>query len=86
MLVVRGRARQVLREARVTSKRSHAPVVRLSRVDRQRLERGELATAGQALTERIVDVAPSPYAKKVEARSPHEKELLEAAPPHFGKL
>lgn len=68
------------------NKRSHAPVVRLSRVDRERLERGELATPGQALTERIVSAPSSPYLKKVEARSPHERELLEAAPPHFGKL
>ncbi|WP_216454913.1 hypothetical protein [Arcanobacterium phocae] len=65
-------------------------VVRLSRVDAQRLERGEIEYAEQAL--HISDAGPVLSRKsaieppKPVNLSPHERELIENIPPHFGKI
>ena len=63
--------------------------VRLSRVDRERLERGEISTPEEALhlndagqaTSAAHEVKPA-----VEAKDANERRLLGERPPHFGKL
>lgn len=62
--------------------------VRLSRVDRERLERGEIDTPEEALhlnDARTVSSAPHEV-KGVEARDAQERRLLGDLPPHFGKF
>ncbi len=72
----------------------HRRVTALSRLDRERLERGEIACPEEALHIHDAKSAPAPERatwrqKKVvdEAKlSPREKEILAELPPHFGKL
>lgn len=65
--------------------------VRLSRVDAERLARGEISTPEEAL--HIYDAPPlkvtrSTADKKKQSRtlSAHEREILDNVPPHFGKI
>lgn len=63
--------------------------VRLSRVDRERLERGEIATPEEALHLNDAGIAVSSeheVAPKVQAKDANERRLLNDRPPHFGKL
>lgn len=72
----------------------HRRVTALSRLDRERLERGEIACPEEALHIHDAKRAPAPERaawrqKKVTAEaelSPREKEILAELPPHFGKL
>ncbi len=62
--------------------------VRLSRVDRERLERGEISTPEEALH---LNDAGAPQSaqhevKKLEPQDANERRLLGDLPPHFGKL
>lgn len=73
--------------------RKHKPVFRLSRIDSERLERGEIAgeadAAREALTEASGEVAHGSsrdISRKTEARDANEQRLLDELPPHFGKL
>ncbi len=69
--------------------RKHKAVVRLSRVDAQRLERGEISDPAEALhlnDRRITESAPREVAPKVQARDANEQRLLADRPPHFGNL
>ncbi|WP_124054323.1 hypothetical protein [Arcanobacterium ihumii] len=78
-------------------------VVRLSRIDQKRLDRGEIQTPEEAL--HIYDAPPvrpeipnrdgqrgsgkgshSSAGQAINSLSPHERELLENLPPHFGKI
>ena len=62
--------------------------VRLSRVDRERLERGEIDTPEQALhlNDAGQPVSTQHEVKGLEARNADERRLLGDLPPHFGKL
>ena len=65
--------------------------IRLSRVDSERVERGELSSESealhQALTEETGDAATKDKdAPSIEPRDARERQLLENLPPHFGKL
>ena len=73
--------------------RTHSPVVRLSRVDRERVERGEIDGDAQALREAlsegtgVVGVAGGGEPQRdLRARDANEQRLLDELPPHFGKL
>ncbi|QRV02000.1 hypothetical protein JTE88_07950 [Arcanobacterium phocisimile] len=68
-------------------------MVRLSRVDAQRLARGEFSAPEEAL--HVTDAGPVMQRSKTgvvqrsaqpQALSPHERELIENLPPHFGKI
>lgn len=65
--------------------------VALSRVDRERLQRGELSYPEQALIHQDF-VAQVPHAARghtsldTQDLTPHEREILENLPPHFGKI
>ncbi len=65
--------------------RRHSLAIRLSRVDRERLERGDISEPTQALhlndTARTREKRPS-----IQARDANERRLLEDRPPHFGAL
>ncbi|MCF2706961.1 hypothetical protein I6E29_06730 [Arcanobacterium haemolyticum] len=66
-------------------RRHHRAAIRLSRVDRERLERGEISQASEAL--HLNDAAGTRAARRaVEARDANERRLLEDRPPHFGAL
>ncbi|MBM7824657.1 hypothetical protein JOD55_000484 [Arcanobacterium pluranimalium] len=85
-----------------TSKPKPKRVVRLSRVDQERLLRGEISTPEEAV--HIHDAPPVRPAMSTQQNgnqnrgthggagqantslSPHERELLENLPPHFGKI
>ncbi|MFC5370787.1 hypothetical protein [Arcanobacterium bovis] len=76
--------------------------MRLSRVDQERLMRGEIATPEEALhihdappvrpefpAQRDANQGMGTYGRAGQANkslSPHERELLENLPPHFGKI
>ena len=70
--------------------RKHSPVVRLSRVDRERIERGEIDSDAQAvlqaLTEETGVAGGGEPQRKPRARDANEQRLLDELPPHFGKL
>ncbi|MFT0846143.1 hypothetical protein VR010_00105 [Actinomycetaceae bacterium L2_0104] len=69
--------------------RQHRAVVRLSRVDRERLERGEIADPTDALhlnDRKVTESAPREVAPSVRARDANEQRLLSDRPPHFGNL
>lgn len=62
-------------------------VVRLSRVDRERLEAGDISCPEEAVHK---DDPPAKKTlgadRKSSTMSSHDKELLRELPPHFGKL
>ncbi|MBE6484731.1 MAG: hypothetical protein E7Z96_08215 [Actinomycetaceae bacterium] len=82
--------------------RQHRAAMRLSRVDRERLESGEFAHPEDALRaaaeESVADNARGAAAAEhagaasaqrrdgIKARDAHEQDLLAEVPPHFGKL
>lgn len=66
--------------------RQHKPAIRLSSVDAQRLERGEIASPGDALREPETPRPRAGRAKDVEAKNAGEARILSERPPHFGKL
>lgn len=69
--------------------RRHKGVVRLSRVDRERLERGEIADPTEALhlnDRKVTESAAHEISSAVTARDANERRLLDDRPPHFGKL
>ncbi|MDO5723982.1 MAG: hypothetical protein Q4P33_06245 [Flaviflexus sp.] len=60
-------------------------VVRLSRVDRERLERGEIAYPEQALHRDDHAADPLPPERRAEVpRSGRDAEILSERPPHYG--
>ena len=65
-------------------------MVRISRVDRERIERGELDGDAQAVREALTEgtgVAGGGEARRdLRARDANEQRLLDELPPHFGKL
>lgn len=76
-----------------SSQKKSRRVVRLSRVDAERLARGEISTPEEAL--RIYDAPPvkvTPIPENTDGKSrkheltPHEREILANVPPHFGKI
>ncbi|MDN6486200.1 hypothetical protein [Ancrocorticia populi] len=69
------------------TKPSHR-AVRLSRVDSERISRGELGSEAEALHEALTEeTGDGPSSdEKVEARDARERQLLEDLPPHFGKI
>ena len=71
-------------------RRKHSPVVRLSRVDRERIERGELDGDAQALREALTEgtgvASGGEPQRDIHARDANEQRLLDELPPHFGKL
>lgn len=71
-------------------RRKHFPAVRLSRIDRERIERGELdgdaQAVRQALTEGIGVAGGGEPQRDIRARDANEQRLLDELPPHFGKL
>lgn len=79
-------------------KRASRRVVMLSRVDQERLARGEISTPEEAVhASDARGVHPKQYssqelaarAKKAAREdqfSPHEREILAQVPPHFGKI
>ncbi|ADH93300.1 hypothetical protein EBF03_07920 [Arcanobacterium haemolyticum] len=72
----------------MTEKRGRR-VVRLSRLDAGRLERGDIATPEEALHNTDAGPVlskPTGFHTPAQAYDPHEKELIENVPPHFGKL
>ncbi|MDP9801172.1 hypothetical protein J2S49_001248 [Arcanobacterium wilhelmae] len=65
-------------------------VIALSRVDREKLERGEFTSPEQAVHQ-WDHTAGGERARRQPARdearfTPHEKDLLREVPPHFGKI
>lgn len=69
--------------------RKHRAVVRLSRVDAERLERGEIAIPEDALhmnDRRVTTSLELGAVSGVEARDANERRLLEERPPHFGNF
>lgn len=64
-------------------------VISLSRVDRERLERGEISSPEEAFRQydapTVVPQGHS-FSTDEEPLSPFEKDILENIPPHFGKL
>lgn len=70
--------------------RTHSPVVRLSRVDRERIESGELDSDAQALREALTEgigvAGGGEPQRELRARDANEQRLLDELPPHFGKL
>lgn len=68
--------------------RTHKPVVRLSRLDQERLDRGDVRDEAEA----VVDALSAPEgtavtgSSEIQARNANEQRLLEDVPPHFGKL
>ena len=71
-------------------RRKHSPAVRLSRIDRERVERGELdgdaQAVLQALTEETGAAGGGEPQRDIRARDANEQRLLDELPPHFGKL
>ena len=71
-----------------TSKRKRRAAVRLSRVDAERLARGEIANPEEAL--HLNDVRETRSLQREEpavaARDANERRLLGDRPPHFGSL
>lgn len=70
--------------------RAHSPVVRLSRVDRERIERGEIDGDAQALREALTEgngvAGGGEPQRDLRARDTNEQRLLDELPPHFGRL
>lgn len=70
--------------------RIHSPVVRLSRVDKERIERGDLDGDAQALREALTGttgvLGGGEMQRDLRARDLNEQRLLDELPPHFGKL
>lgn len=70
--------------------RVHSPVVRLSRVDQERIERGEIDDDSQALREALTEgtgvAGGGEPQRDLRARNANEQRLLDELPPHFGKL
>jgi hypothetical protein len=62
--------------------------VRLSRVDRERLERGEIATPEEALhvNDARESVSAPHEVPHIEPHDAEERRILNEVPPHFGKL
>lgn len=66
-------------------------VISLSRVDRERLERGEISSPEEAFRQYDAPaVVPQGHTLNAEPEpehlSPFEKDILANVPPHFGKL
>ncbi|MGV9196640.1 hypothetical protein ACTOVL_05490 [Arcanobacterium canis] len=65
-------------------------VISLSRVDREKLERGEFLTPEQAVHQWDHTVgserARRQPAQDTQRFTPHEQDLLREIPPHFGKI
>lgn len=73
----------------MNASRTHKAVVRLSRVDQERLERGEISTPTEALhlnDRRVTESEPAAVEPTVRPRDANEQRLLADRPPHFGKL
>ncbi|MBR5951125.1 MAG: hypothetical protein IKZ87_06810 [Actinomycetaceae bacterium] len=70
--------------------RKHLPAVRLSRVDKERIESGEIDSEAQALREALTEntgvAGGSERQRNLNARNADEQRLLDELPPHFGKL
>ncbi|MGO1944391.1 MAG: hypothetical protein ACTH1Z_08310 [Ancrocorticia sp.] len=86
-----GAASNGVRGTGATGKRQHRAAVRLSRVDSDRISRGELASESealhQALTEETGDAATrNQDGQGVAPRDARERQILDEVPPHFGKL
>ena len=71
-----------------TSKRRRRAAVRLSRVDAERLARGEIANPEEALHLNDLRETRSLQSEEssVAARDANERRLLGDRPPHFGSL
>ena len=70
-------------------------VVMLSRVDQERLANGEISSVEEAVHQALKNSEPRDavvarrrkgLTKDSQGLSPHDRELLENLPPHFGKL
>ncbi len=73
----------------MTAPRKHKAVVKLSRVDQERLERGEISNPTEALhlnDRRVTESEPAAVEPSVRPRDANEQRLLADRPPHFGKL
>ncbi len=73
----------------MNASRRHKAVVRLSRIDQERLERGEISNPTEALhlnDRRVTESEPIAVEPRVRARDANEQRLLTDRPPHFGKL
>lgn len=73
----------------ITQNTASRRVVRLSRIDAERLAKGEFSIPEDALHQ--YDAPPVLPQKKsvgqeLEALTPRDKEILAEVPPHFGKL
>ena len=68
--------------------RSHTMAVRLSRLDAERLDKGEISSQEDALVKEASKVdSRLPGARtQVCARNAEEQKLLDERPPHFGTL
>lgn len=65
----------------------HRAVVRLSRVDAERLQRGEIKRPEDALhLNDLRETVSEQHAARVVARDANERRLLGDRPPHFGTL
>ena len=65
--------------------------IRLSRVDSERVERGELSSESEALHHALTEETGDATSKDeetpaIEPRDARERQLLENLPPHYGKL
>lgn len=77
--------------AESNSTRKPRRVVRLSRVDQERLAREEISTSTEVTEKaRVSESADRLRAahkkRQIHPRDAHERELLADRPPHFGKL
>lgn len=73
----------------MTQRRKHSPAVRLSRVDKERIARGELDGDAHAVREALSEssgIVGGELQRDIRARDANEQRLLDELPPHFGKL
>ncbi|USR79241.1 hypothetical protein [Arcanobacterium pinnipediorum] len=74
----------------MTGNKKSRRVVRLSRVDAQRLANGEITTPEEAVhisdARTILPKVEPIQVRTGQALDAHERQLLENIPPHFGKL
>ncbi len=69
--------------------RKHGAAVRLSRLDTEAVERGDLRDRDEAVARALAAPegrAATQSGRQVEARDANERRLLDEVPPHFGKL